>query len=769
MVNAVRDLNRVQYAGLDFDTHSDDLLARMQVEFAADFNDFALSSLGIVLLDLVAFGLDTLSFYLDRRATDQFLETARTRSSVSRLTRQLGYKMTGAVASATDLVVAIVSPVGFPVTLDQNTQFQGPNGLIFESSKPITFDANSGPTDSQFIPVFEGETIQETFISDGTANQVFELARVPSDKFVVEGSVIVTVDLSPWDESDFISFDKTDQYEFAPNDDPPTVRFGDGTAGNIPVQGAEIKVTYVASKGLQGLVQANTITSTVAPVVEAFQTIQLSIDNPEPSVGGDDAETLEHAKIFAPQVFKSRMVAVTRGDYEALAGSFADPLFGRVAVAQAISSKTGETDLTLQNLLSDITDAVGLAKPTIDAAVAAGTAALDTIDDATTNTPNTNSADVLDDLEDAMVEINNQNTTISSQARTGIRDLLTISSSVSSIDTLITPSVNTDADAIISALNDTLRITPDPTNSVAEPITINSSILDPIEALAESIKRSMTTLGTETTAISGAEGDADTAFDGILSASGQITDKAVDEIGVDLVTTGRFLTFLSTNNIAVQTNTTSARTEFTNISNAQVVVVADVQTAVDEITQHVGGFLSSDCKANLVTVPILTKDAGGFFAAPSTSLVQSLQIFLDERKEVTQVVSVTSGERFLIPAVITVRVGVAQGNALNAVQKAVEAAVDTVLRDRAFGQSLFESELDAAVEAVAGVKYWNVSIEGHFDTSTSTTLTGKLDSSGNLIVGIGEIITKATEGHPNNITLGVVVTPEPESTTAPQE
>ena len=90
-------LVRAKYAGLDFDTHVDDLLARLQVKFAADFNDFAVSSLAIVILDAISYGLDTLSFYLDRRATDAFLATARTRRSVSRLCRQLGYKMGAAI------------------------------------------------------------------------------------------------------------------------------------------------------------------------------------------------------------------------------------------------------------------------------------------------------------------------------------------------------------------------------------------------------------------------------------------------------------------------------------------------------------------------------------------------------------------------------------------------------------------------------------------------------------------------------------------------
>lgn len=371
MVSEIReDLNRVKYTSLDFDTHIDDILSRMQVEFASDFNDFALSSLGIVLLDLVSFGLDTLSFYLDRRATDNFLQTARTRASVSRLTRQLGYKMRGAIASSTDIQMAITEPFSLPVLVPANTQLNGPNGLIFETSRSITFPAFAGTAQPLLVPAFQGQTLTESFVSDGTSNQVFSLTQVPDEQFVVHGTISVEVDGALWEEKEFLEFEKTNHYEFSPNDEPPTVRFGDGSAGNIPPVGSAIDVTFVATNGKSGRVNANTITELTAPIVVNATEIQFSITNPSPSSGGDDAESLESAKTFASKVFKTRDVAITRSDYESLAGSFADPLFGRVAVAQAIRSRSGNSDLELLRLISELTAAVSLTKPTIDTAVA---------------------------------------------------------------------------------------------------------------------------------------------------------------------------------------------------------------------------------------------------------------------------------------------------------------------------------------------------------------------------------------------------------------
>ncbi len=135
-------------------------------------------------------------------------------------------------------------------------------------------------------------------------------------------------------------------------------------------------------------------------------------------------------------------------------------------------------------------------------------------------------------------------------------------------------------------------------------------------------------------------------------------------------------------------------------------------------------------------------DATGFYAAPSIGLIQALQTFLIARKEVTQTVVVTSGANFLVGAVVLVNVGSLKGFAVSAIQAAVSAAVDGVLRARAFGATLYVSELNDAVKSVQGVSYYNVSILGYLGTDGTTVLTDKLDTQGNLTVTEGQIVTK---------------------------
>jgi hypothetical protein len=765
MANGVSTLNRALYAGSDFDTHNDDLRARLQVKFAADFNDFAISSLGIMLLDLTAFGLDTLSFYLDRRATDTFLATARTRKSVARLSRQLGYKMGGAVASSVDLDIGVTEQFAFDVPLPEGFQIKGPNNLVFEVAREVLFtttEQGSGITKS--VPAFEGQTISETFTSDGSPAQVFELRRVPDDKFVVQGSVVVGVDGAQFEIVDFLEFGETDQVEIGFNDEPSTVRFGDGVSGNIPTSGATIEVTYVASRGLEGQVAKETITEPVTPLVVLFQQIPLTINNAEGSVGGDNRETLASAKSFAPKVFKSRNVAVTSEDYFALAGSFADPLFGRVAVAKAISTRSSGADVTVQNFLADIQTGV----TDLNEELTTRTAAINTIlgdpDDVDeTLVTKYDLFSILAFLRPIAAEIDGGLSSIDVERVTILTEGRAVKNKAVEVQVDATDIQDAYTAAVGAQVN--LQATIDGITTVAAD-QLSAPTRASINADLSTISDQLSLISAEAALIQTAAGtDIRVSAENILTAVGEI-NRVMETVGGEDSVGGPALKFANWDLFKTQTllldqdfagdpedpadadNITfhGILDQVELIDTANTTFVSTVNTATAGINEHLDKVLADDCKANLVTVPILTRDAGGFYTAPSTGLISSLQDFLDERKEVTQTVVVASGANFLVSAVISARVGVNAGFSEIVVRTTVESVIEGVLRDRDFGAGLFISELTDAVLGVAGVGFVNVTIEGHIDSTAvvPATLETKLDASGNLIIEESEVITRGT-------------------------
>ena len=699
---SVSTLNRVRYVGADFDTLVDDLRSQLQANYADDFNDFALSSLGIMLIDVISYGLDAVSFYADRKATEAYMATARTRKAVSRLARQLGYKMGAAVASSVDLSVSLTTTYAFDVPIPKGYQFKGPNDLIFEVAQAVTFTAGSAPGIVKTIPCYEGESVTETFVSDGSPDQIFELRRVPDSKYVVFGSVLVTVNGASWTESEFLTVETTNQFEVGYNDDPPSIRFGNGTAGNIPVAGASIVINYVATRGKSGQADKGTITTPVTALVVNFTTIPLTITNPKKASGGDDVEDLDHARSFAGRVFKARQVAVTRSDYEALAGSYADPLAGRVAVAQAISARSAASDLTLQNLLADITVAVEAPKPAVDTATAAIEAALATI--------STHLASIQLDLGSIATYVSAANT----QTDTAIASARAVKNSSNEIEVdavdIQTQVVSGKAAVDAIATAGTSQLTVADKNALKGWFDLINGEATEIASQASSLE---TSAASEITAM-GAVKD-NLALIGLTPASGELL--SADTLRADIAT---MIGVVGTQVDAIQT--------------AVVDVTGSVGTAVEEINKHVDALLSSDCKANLVVVPILARDAAGFYAAPSTTLIQSLQNHLDGRKEVTQTVSVTSGAPFLVAPTIVVRIGITVGISTQVTKSAAEAVVDGVLRGRKFGKSLYITDLSTPLRAIAGVSFANVTL--------TDSGGGTLDGNGNLIITASQVITK---------------------------
>ena len=786
MATDLISLNRVQYSGLDFDTIEDDLRAQLQINFAASFNDFSVSSLGIVLIDIVAFGLDTLSFYIDRRATDMYLATARTQNAVALLTRQLGYKMSAAVASSVDLAVAPTKSYAFALPIPLKFQFSGPNGTIFEAAQAVTIP--TGSTTPVTVPCYQGQTITETFTSNGTPNQIFNLTRVPANWMIAQGTVTCTVNGSPFVESAFITFDETDQFEVGYNDVPPTIRFGDGVAGNIPVLSGAIAVTYVATLGVSGEVLSNTVTAVVNPLTVNFTTILLSVNNPAASIGGSDSEDLEHAKTFAPLVFKSRQVAVTAGDYQALAGSYADPLYGRVAIAEAISSISSSTDIELQNLLNDIENNLTTATLTIQdnagfnswasnfaytqnqyvvpspangyyyQAVNDGesgptqppfpTVIGDTVPDGTlswscqgtvlstnglaiANSLLTQAAAAQSDVTNIasnLTNVNNNEGQLLSLARTIGSDAAQIAADYSDATSAITT-----AKALLASFgttsSPTLINTTDQANLNTYLNTINS-LLSLMNSLASNIGATATS-----------------------QASVAQNNQSVlqYQVGINVTLVGTLLTELNTAVTTITSDVGSSSTPtglflvLQNILGASSLNQVNILADCVAISTHVNGFLSADCQANLVSVPILSVDTSGFYAAPSIGLINSLQTYLNGIKEVTQTVVVASGVGFLIPACLTLRIGVDVGTSLSVTQATATTIVNGLLMGRAFGLSLYLSDLIEPLDVITGTHFVNVTITGYRPVGNPSIFTNLLDENGNLIIAPNQVITLSVD------------------------
>lgn len=785
-------INRARYAGKDFFTFVDDIIARIQLLFVTEFNDFVSSGTGQMLIDIVSWAAETLSFYIDRQATESYLSTARTRKAVNRLTRQVGYKMRAAVASTTDLEVNLEEVQAFAVTIPFGFQFQGPNGLIFEATEDVTFPAGEGPTSPpRTVSVREGTTRVEFFTSNGTKNQVFRL-NPGLDKFVASGSIEGRVDGIVWEIVEFITFDQTDQFEAEENDVPPKVRFGDGVAGNIPPSGTEIRIEYLSTSGRNGLVQSSTIVDVVDPLVIGASSIPLVITNPAPTSGGDNPESLASAKANAPRYFKARQVSVTREDYVSLSVTFTDPIAGAVAVAQAFVARGADDDLQLQILISNIralanavstgvqplTDQIRADAVATEALrVATDGNATDIASAATTigteaTSRQATSETVKDSVElvevdtgrilDHLNEINAAVDVLAAPGSSGTGDSFALFGSAVQLTDAGATFAFTDvgrpitvSGASTGSNNGTFVVTQvdGPTQiryinsgGVAEAFAGSWSLgallsTEESDSIKDPSNLAITRTGDVLSAAAAIGGDADTLITSMVTIQEQATASGVSAAAIqaDMLTMQPLIVSI----------TSQADQIDTLINSGFEGAISD---ELDAIFAHVDSFLAADCQANLIEVPILVKDVDGFLQEPSNALRKSLQSFLDARKEVTQVPEVVSGGPFLVAANITATVGILSGFVQATVLSNVTTAIDNVLKDREFGKSLRLSDLYTAVVpnqendegGVDGVSYAIIKIVSAEIVSSGDPVA--IDSDGNLIIGQDKVITKGTLG-----------------------
>ena len=82
----------INYTGRDFKSIKQELVNYAQKYYPEAYRDFNEASFGSLMLDMVSYIGDMLSFYIDYQANESYLDTAIETDSIIKLSRQLGYK-----------------------------------------------------------------------------------------------------------------------------------------------------------------------------------------------------------------------------------------------------------------------------------------------------------------------------------------------------------------------------------------------------------------------------------------------------------------------------------------------------------------------------------------------------------------------------------------------------------------------------------------------------------------------------------------------------
>lgn len=357
----------IDFTSSDFLTFRSNLVKYIQATYPLDYNYFIESDLGMVLIELVAAMGHVMSYKADFLANENYLATAQKRSSVKKLLDLIGVRMRGpssAVANgkltlesprASGTVVIPLESRAFTVTSpEDNSQLTytlykyNPNGFVEldnvngDLQFPYT-TATSAAIDS--IVLLEGNLVQQTGVfTDTDAVKSITLNQSP----IIEGSVQVQV-ISPitsiegnYKQIDNIFFasGSTDRVFQLVTDDnfAGTVIFGDNQQGISPAVGDSFVVYYRIGGGTRGNIAKGVINAPVAYTLDGGATQQGIVENTSLGSGGVNAQTIENAKRYAPQYFRSQDRLVTLSDYKSFVNMFRSS-YGSVGKATVVTRR----------------------------------------------------------------------------------------------------------------------------------------------------------------------------------------------------------------------------------------------------------------------------------------------------------------------------------------------------------------------------------------------------------------------------------------------
>lgn len=287
--------------------------------------DYSEGNILIIILSLFAAIAEVLHYYVDNRARETFLPTARRYDSVVKHGALVDYHARAAIAATVDVILSrsiTGNSIGAKLTIPQGTLFTDSSGNSWLSARDVTWYSN---VTTCKVPIIQHEKYTASALNNmiiPTGDRVIiNLGTLPNGKYYEQGSMSLKIGGETWVLVDTFAKSKpTDKHFMVSVDEAlnPYIMFGDGTFGKKPSAGAKItNVVFYLTNGTQGNVKSNTITS--VPSVISSSITDATVSNAYDAGGGSNYENFTMLKEHIPLSVKTLGVAITKEDFESLA------------------------------------------------------------------------------------------------------------------------------------------------------------------------------------------------------------------------------------------------------------------------------------------------------------------------------------------------------------------------------------------------------------------------------------------------------------------
>lgn len=281
------------------------------------WKDFFDASTGKTVIDIIIGIAELLIYKLEIRSLDSYLPTAITQSATYLLAQMVGYNPNRRSHALGEVTVRF--------TYVPDTALVIPEGFVFDSA-PIPIVSTAPVTvpsgvSTVVVPVMQGQWKTATFSAeDGNlVGQKWESIYIDEPDFKIDQrEVYILVDGEECEIVDKI--DKVTSKSVLVRTDyrgGVLLLFGDGIYGVRLYTSSVVRVNYLLTDGLSGVVYRDTDLGRYAVNNRVFHsTVSSTIQ------GGSDQDSIEKVKFLASKFFQTQGRAVTGYDYEAVVMSY---------------------------------------------------------------------------------------------------------------------------------------------------------------------------------------------------------------------------------------------------------------------------------------------------------------------------------------------------------------------------------------------------------------------------------------------------------------
>jgi len=370
-----------QFTNLNFEDIKSSIKDYLRANTNFTDYDFEGSNLSVII-NLLAYNSYITAYNTNMVVNETFIDSATLRENVVSLARNIGYvpRSKRAAKATVDFYISGIttttSTISFQPGVVANGSVSDVN-FIFSLPEKVTVASKDGNSYGS-LEIYQGQYLENSWtVNNSQPNQRYIIPNDSVDtstlRVKVKNTSTDTTTTEYYLVDNIIGVTSTSNVYLLQetSDEKYEILFGDGVFGKKLQSGNVITASYIKTNGTDGNGVADfRFAGTILDENDAFVNNFYATLSPQvPSENGDDIESIESVKYYAPRLYSTQHRAVTASDYQAILPTLYPniesvtayggedlnpPQYGRVFISAKPRNGSYLSDFTKKQLLQSL-------------------------------------------------------------------------------------------------------------------------------------------------------------------------------------------------------------------------------------------------------------------------------------------------------------------------------------------------------------------------------------------------------------------------------